>query len=449
MSRKITLVLIILVHLSILSILIFFPYPELFIYSYLTKSGLLPYKQIFDQHFPGLLFLPVNFATLGITTPNSMRVVHYLLLAANHILIYKVAKKTISDRYVLIPNLLYLFWQPFIEGYTFWIENMITPQLLLVYLIHFRKESLWKYFVMGIILGISLVFKQVSIIIFILLLATYWIFNRNIKNILVLLLGFIIPPLLMVVYFIGIGVWSDFWFWTVKFNLTTFAKMGKTQPGLKDIIKISPIFLVLFYSLDILIKEKREIFKDARLLAGLLVGSAFFAYARFDMVHLQPFIALAAVFIGIVFPYFRKRIKYIVLTCSIFICIYPIVKYYGPGKVMQFGRDEMAVAEKVKSLTNNGDSVYSQATIPHIYQLTNTLPPGRVFVFQFPWFMIEAGDRIYNGILEDNPKIIIRDKKAEVDGYLLLDFQKKISEYIESNYEIIDTVNGIDILTKI
>ncbi len=61
----ILLLFIILIHIFITFKLIFFPYPELFIYPYLTNHGLLPYKQILDQHFPGLMFLPINFNNLG------------------------------------------------------------------------------------------------------------------------------------------------------------------------------------------------------------------------------------------------------------------------------------------------------------------------------------------------------------------------------------------------
>ena len=64
----------IIIHVFILTKLIYFPYPELFIYPYLTNQGLKPYQQILDQHFPGLMFLPLNLDNLGMNTPEVARI---------------------------------------------------------------------------------------------------------------------------------------------------------------------------------------------------------------------------------------------------------------------------------------------------------------------------------------------------------------------------------------
>src|SRR3989339_1236932 len=64
---------ILLIHALVITRLIYFPYPEFFIYPYLTNHGLKPYSQILDQHFPGLMFLPVNLNNLGMTTPETAR----------------------------------------------------------------------------------------------------------------------------------------------------------------------------------------------------------------------------------------------------------------------------------------------------------------------------------------------------------------------------------------
>src|SRR3989344_7400218 len=104
----ILLMFIISIHLLLLSNLNFFPYPELFIYSYLTKQGLLPYSQIFDQHFPGIMFFPVNLATLGIDTVNEMRILHLTLVVFTHMLLFVVGRKLFkSSFYALISNLLF------------------------------------------------------------------------------------------------------------------------------------------------------------------------------------------------------------------------------------------------------------------------------------------------------------------------------------------------------
>ena len=138
--------LIIFIHLYLLSRMIFFPYPELFIYPYLTQQGLIPYKQIFDQHFPGIMFFPINLASLGIDTPAEMKVLNYLLVISSHVLIFLCSKKVFK----LVPqnqknmpasikalhvNLLFTIWQPFFEGNVLWIDSFSQLLLLLCFYI--------------------------------------------------------------------------------------------------------------------------------------------------------------------------------------------------------------------------------------------------------------------------------------------------------------------------
>src|SRR5687767_59132 len=109
--------LIILAHSFILTKLIFFPYPELFVYPYLTNHGLLPYSQILDQHFPGLLFLPINFDNLGMISADVARLWSIVIVILTHMLIFFVSKEILkSEKKAIMVNLLFLLWQPFLEG---------------------------------------------------------------------------------------------------------------------------------------------------------------------------------------------------------------------------------------------------------------------------------------------------------------------------------------------
>src|SRR3989304_10216954 len=102
---------IIVIHIFALSKLIFFPYPEFFIHPYLTANGLIPYKQILDQHFPGLMFFPINFATLGMQTAQAAKIWSWGVVALEHFLIFVCARKLFkSDAKALLSNLVFLAW---------------------------------------------------------------------------------------------------------------------------------------------------------------------------------------------------------------------------------------------------------------------------------------------------------------------------------------------------
>ena len=284
-------------HIFLLTKIFFFPYPELFVYSYLTKVGLVPYKQIFDQHFPGIMFFPVNLASLGVDTIFEARILHLGIIVIAHILLFLIGKTLLkSNLLALSGNLLYLVWQPFFEGYVLWIDLLVAPILLLSFLLLTNK----KYFYSGLFIGIALLFKQVLVpLIFFVCL---FLFVDNLrqgfsksKHFLSFLLGLTTSVMLLVLWITNLKIWKEFVYWSLTFNLTTFAQMGRKYPNFHEIIKSLPIFGLGIFSLLFILRKKKSNF----IILGLFfIGSLVFAYARFDFIHLQP--ALPFAILGIV-----------------------------------------------------------------------------------------------------------------------------------------------------
>src|SRR3989344_314262 len=471
-------------HLYLLSRLIFFPYPELFIYSYLTKQGLLPYKQILDQHFPGVMFFPINLATLGIDTPQEARLLHLAVVAITQVILFIVARKLFnSDFRALIVNFLYLLWQPFYEGYVLWIDTFVPIFLLIAfYCLIEHKAKPNKLFLSGLFLGIALIFKQTVVPIFILLTIYLFLYtkkqsfynsvqenptlkggdelNSDMSSYLgkprllrrggchKVFLGFSIPVIILGVYILLIGVGYDFIYWTFIFNITTFAEMGRKYPNFADILKTVPLFgssvflLIYFYYI--------KAFKNVALVAIFFVGSLAFAYARFDLIHLQPALPFAILLVVILLNHFKYYGKLFLFAFIVFSIITPIsfIKSHSGKKILFFTDFEKQTVVEVKKYAKPGDSIFAMGTFHHVYQMTDPLPPGRVFVFQFPWFMVEAQDIIYKGIISDPPKVVIRDKNASVDNMNLVSYMPNINNYVDKYYRIVNTIEGAEILIR-
>src|SRR3989304_2280496 len=152
------------IHIFTLSKLIFFPYPEFFIHPYLTAHGLIPYKQILDQHFPGLMFFPINFATLGMQTAQAAKIWSWGVVALEHFLIFVCARKLFkSDAKALLSNLVFLAWHPFFEGWVFWIDSILPVFLLAAFYFLISQEKRMHLFWAGLFLGLASVFKQVVV----------------------------------------------------------------------------------------------------------------------------------------------------------------------------------------------------------------------------------------------------------------------------------------------
>ena len=64
--------------------------------------------------------------------------------------------------------------------------------------------------------------------------------------------------------------------------------------------------------------------------------------------------------------------------------------------------------------------------------MSQTLPAGDIFVFQFPWFLKIAEDRILEGVKKDKPNIIVSDRTVEIEGQNITDFAKNIDQYIDA-----------------
>lgn len=439
-------------HVLLLSKITFFPYPELFVYPYLTNIGLKPYAQILDQHFPGLMFFPLNLGNMGMTTVMSARLVHFFLVVLTHILLYKILKKITNSRnYSLLGGLLYLVIQSYFEGYTLWIDTFIPPFLLSAVYLYLNKKatSLNKnIFFVGLILGLAMLTKQIVGPIA-LLFGVYLAYERrDIKYLMYFGIGFAVPGVLMVLYQFLVGTLEDFIYWTVTFNVTVFKESGRKFATINELVKASLFLLPGILSALFLIKRRKT--REVGLLIGtFLLGSFLFAYARFDLVHLQPVIPFAIIAL-VCSSYFYKNVVtrgflLLFVVFSLFVGARFFSRHWG-GEVYFFSNNDQAVFDEVRARVLEKDPVFAFGTYPHIYSETNTRPSGNLFVFQFPWFMSVAEGRILDGLKYDPPKVVLRDTMAITDGMNLIDNMPQIKEYIERYYVVDKTIGDTDIM---
>lgn len=434
------LILIILANVLVLSRLNFLAYPELFVYPYLTNNGLIPYRDILDQHFPGLMFLPINLGNLGMTTPEAARIWQYGIVIITHLILYLVAKKFLGKRAIL-ANIFFALWQPFFEGWVVWIDSFLA--IFTLSSLYFLKDK--KYFWSGLFLGLALLFKQV-VAPLIILVGIYLLFKeRKFKIVFLFGLGVLIPTLFLILYITNLGIWKDFIFWTITFNMTTFAEMGRKYGTLSEWSRVIGVYgFSLFAFFD---KKVRE---DTLLIGVFLAGSLASIYARFDFVHLQPSLPFVALLSAISINWLIKR-KYLKLLIAVYVLasIFLLSQFYKGhwgDRVFFFGSTEKKVTAEIQKLSKSGDKIFALGTLPHIYQMADRLPSGNVFVFQFPWFMTTAENRILSGIVNDPPKVVIRDLEAEVEGQKLISYMPKINEYINKNYKVVGKIEEIEIM---
>jgi hypothetical protein len=413
----------------------------------------LPYAQILDQHFPGLMFLPINFNNLGMTTPDAARLWQIGVVILTHIFLYILSKKIFKSSSIAVSaNIFYLLWHPVLEGWILWVDSFIPLFLLpsaFLIVSFFEKKRLKHIFFAGLLLGAAIVFKQVLIPLAGVSAIFLLIKTKSAKTTALFCFGIALPVLLMVIYLAGIGVLNDFIFWTISFNLGTFAQMGRKYMNFGDIlllvkVYLPPVIIAILY----FIKTKKQ---ELVIVAIFFVLSLAFAYARYDLVHLQPSLPFLALLAPTFFLFAPKKILKVTLLIYLVPALILVGHYYQLNKgsrVLFFGDHEKKITEVVQRETSRSDKIFSLASVSHIYFLADRLPAGNIFAFPFPWFFVDGEDKILNGLLEDPPKLILRDPNAIVEGRVLIDWAPKINSYINSNYKLERVVDGVEILKK-
>ncbi len=419
-----------LLHALILLALEFYPYPELVIYPYLRALGWLPYTQILDQHFPGLMFLPLNLNSLRFTDPASLHLLLILVVLVQSVLIYKISRQWVAVAF-------FSLWQPFFEGNQLWIDTLLPLFTLPAWLFFTKKKWFWA----GLFLGLGIVFKQTLIPLVIFCgLYLIWQYRRKVMPILLpFTLGAVLPSLLMLIYFAKIGVLHDWWFWTVQFNLTAYAHGGKLAPTLGQWLKLSWPIAVLGLAAWRLPKY--------RLMLGWLGLSVVGGLARFGFVHLQPAIPyFCIIYSALILATWRQsKLLALGLLAPTALWVGWFFLHTSWGGVHFYSQADYQIAHAISSRVQAGDHIFLLGVNPHLYQLTNTLPTGGVFVFQFPWFLQVAGERVLTGLHADPPKLIVYDPASQIDGQYLKDYASYLVDYTQANYQAVATV-GVSII---
>jgi hypothetical protein len=449
MKNKIILASLILIHVFLLSRLVFFPYPEIFVYPYLINHGFLPYLNIFDQHFPGLLMLPINFAKLGIGGPMAAKIWLFASVVVSQILIYLTILKLTKNKLLgFSANIFYLFTQVLFEGYIFWVDSLLAPILLFAFLLLISSDDLRKrkhILLSGFTLGLAVVMKQTFITIPVFLAIYYLFFQKVGKRILPFCVGFCVPLAALVAWIVEKGILGEFVYWTFVFNIIIYAPMARKLPTLTQLVRVAVYFspiLYLFFS------------KNKKILISLAVFTLFAmlpALGRFEFVHLQPVFPFTAIFFALMISSNTGRFKNIILTGIIALTLvwFPAyVKNHLGSKIYFFDSDTIDTSQIVKSNTKPSDRIFVLGAQPVIYSLADRLPAGGVFTVAVPWNMKAAQEKILAGLKSNNPKMVVRDSSAAIDGQKVVEFAPLINEYINVSYVKLTDIGANEILIR-
>lgn len=420
----------------------YFVYPEIFIYPYLTKLGMIPYKEIVDQHFPGLFFLPINFLSIGMDTIQNVRMFHIFLIICDQLIIfYLVFKKSKKFTAALLSSFLYLVFYIIFDGNIFWIENIITTLFLLNVLFIYQFERTNKPYNLifaGFFIGSSILMKQTSIFLFGLTFSYLILSKASRKELLFYYIGPFVSFLYLGYYILNQEISQDFYRWAIEFNLKYYGELASKMPSIRNLILTTVFFGALPFILWI---KKRSIF-DVYLIL-LAIFTLTYAYPRFELLHLKPALAIATIIIGSF--YLEKFGKWIMWTLLLLGVLLAFITIENSLKVDSQNNEILEVIKYVEDNSNPGDVVFSFASIPHINFLTNTSPPG-IYVVQLPWYMVLIEEDVLDKLSEESPDLIVKSKISTLDGIDTYKYMPKIVKYVGSNYIVLAEFDNYQVL---
>ena len=432
------------IHLLFLTQIAFWPYQEFRVYPYLTSQGFIPYKELIDQHFPGLFFFPVNLYTLGLATPLGLRMLQLVIVTITQILIYVILKKiTKSSQASLFGNILFLFGQPLYEGYVLWVDSFTTPLLLASFYLLLQTEdkkiilSRKSLFFSGIFLALSLLFKQPLLIIFVILLGYLLLKKVNYERIGYFILGFIMPLVYLVIYIQQLGVWKEFWYWNFTFNQTVYPKYFFRSPTYKESFFLLAIILPFFLCSLYLFKKKN---KYTLLLLAYAIPVLILLYGTWAFVHVQPFLPFAIILITLFFLSWSKRTKLLASAYLIFMLLLMLIHVYDVGNSSTFADARyVQLIQKMEKLHVDGKSIYLDNMPAELYQLSGTVPANRLYVPNYPW---------YNALLEGELTESVQKNKPDVIIIPVQSGKTQITSYIQSTYKKASITDSAEIWEK-
>lgn len=415
------------------------------------SSGRLLYAGIWDNKPPLLYLLYGMFSG----DQFSVRFVSLLFMlaaiASFYFLSCELFKKP-NITYLTTGLFAFLFATPLLEGNIANAENFMLFPIILAMSLTFQK----RFFIAGLLLAIAFLLKIVAIFDFSALIVFLFIasFPKKIKEWLredfFLAVGFILPIVLTVFYFVSKGIFADFFTATFSQNVT--------YVGLQTALFIKLFCLAIFCSVIFFFREKLQ--KKHLFIYLWLAFSLFNAlFGGRPWIHYLLILLPAwCLFVGLTIESRKLRLVNSTVLLVIFAILYTnfwiygkTISYYGnfigkvTGKITTeeyrnffdwFVNRDYEVASYIVANSNSDDTIFVWGDNPQIYALSGRLPPGRYTVSYHVTFYPNALIETKEAIVRQEPKfiLVVRDDIPQT--------------FLDLPYELKNEIKGVKIYER-
>jgi 4-amino-4-deoxy-L-arabinose transferase-like glycosyltransferase len=450
-------------------------------------NGIPPYVEIWDNKPPGIFILFSLAILIFGDSITSIRILACLSVAVTSYFLYEIAKLigNNNEKIGLIAGILYLVFSLSNNGVAANAEILFAPLVTLAFYLLFKntKYGYYKYFVIGLLLGLAMQIKYVVImdfIAFLVIVITRLFFkqNKNNNSIIALIkiymfatLGFIVPFLFTAIYFITVGYFDEYFYATFISNTkyvdaTKFSLINFLFAIVNQIYTNFPLYLCLFISFIYIKSSKIISLKDKMNLCSLIYwfSSTFVAtlistrFIGHYYLQLLPPLCLISSYI-IVQTVTKQAIKnkrnlfLIIMSVLIFlITLYPHLQKNTELVVNQYIKQqkylddkEVLIANYINSKISPNNYIYIANYQPIIYYLVRAkLPTKYVFTSHLiSYYSVITGInplQELTSIMDKKPVYVLFDEKRGIDNN---EYKIALNEYLKKDYLLEKTIRNV------
>lgn len=425
-------------------------------------KGNLPYVDYFDHKPPGVYYLLASFLALK-KSIYAAKLGTMLFNMAASVVLFFIGKKLWNKEVGILSAIFYLTGLLVYEGYYVLTEPFLaffSSLAILCFVEHYHTKKYPYLFLSGIMIGISMLFKQTGILtlfgIFFFYLLEIIKSKRivlHIKDGAMLSMGFLLPIVLASFYFYSVNALNDLIYCVFSVNLHSYGTnsiVAFLYYNYNDlfyfpliwILSISGVVIAMIQHFKTYIYNKnqnKEIF-----ISIMLIFSAIpIVIRQYPHYYIQilPFASLLASYT--IFK-LKEPIKSILESDRLkIVAIFVILALIAPTLVqISIGaysvksynlNDELEIADYIKSHTKPDEKIFVIAAQPEYYFLSNREPMNKN-IYLLP---INLNNTYTEGSIIQNLKdkkikyVLVEHGSSFLEGRL-----KGIYVYIQENYEI-------------
>ena len=437
------------VHLAYLFRTTFVDWPEMLLYPWFASQGLVYYRDV-SVPFPPLInyFLSASYGILGFS-PESERIIAYILVLLTDILIYWIVRTVTQNRLAAWGSLcFFVFWHPIFYGNSLWHETVIAPVMLgtlFAVLRYIRVQDNRSVMMLALFVTALSLMKQ-TVVWPLIAVAGYLFFSSQKKSSVlrhgaIALCTMAAAHLLVLGWYAFRGAGNEYLFWVYKFPLS----LGSisSQYGIpvtrSDLALLLPAFLPLMV-LPIFGKSRIPYL----LMIPWTVALFLMALPRWGIFRLEPALAFAAIAFGLFLTAIYQKLSRLRLAVWVGVIVLLIgfgwrsfwtyVTLRDPMQPQFFGKQYTELLSYAREHVDG--PLYILGNYDYLYFGLHSAPVVRPWIPMFPWNGQIPGSQasIINAIRETKVPTIWYIPYHGWSGFYGSYFPAAVYTYILNNY---------------